>query len=168
MSLSSWIPVIGTLSGTIVGFVASFGIAFFNRRAEESKAKSERDRVRIEKIFLLLFETKRDGGKLYFNAVDWIHRAKPIVITDSDEYPPLIELEMIVHLYYPELREQREDIVKSMQNLGAKYAEAQRTDCSNMTLEEKKEYSTEFFELRAVVDKKVEKMKISLAKIVKA
>jgi hypothetical protein len=74
----NWIPVIATLSGAAIGLLASFLIAYFNKSSDERKAKSDRDRSRIEKIYEILIVIKMERGKDFGRILNWIHHTVPI------------------------------------------------------------------------------------------
>lgn len=140
-SISNWIPVIGTLSGAAIGLLASFLIAYFNKSSDERKAKSDRDRSRIEKIYEILISIKMERGKDFGRILNWIHHAVPIASDEESGMPPIVQLNMLINLYFPDLKPEQKKLMDAIHQYGKASLEARRTDYRKSELAEKQNIS---------------------------
>ena len=124
-SITQWIPIVGTLLGAGIGFAASFFTTKFNKDKDERLSRESRDRDRVEKIYQLLVTINAENGTRMAMALNSIHHAKPILQKDTENFPPLLELEMLINLYFPSMEIQRQSLITEIQSFGAKYVEYQ-------------------------------------------
>lgn len=101
--ISPWIPVIATLLGAGLGFGGSFAVAKYNRSIEQQNERENRERKRIERSFELLVLIDLECGNLMFSCLKWVNSGEPMKDDQKLEIPPMIELKMIVDLYFHEL-----------------------------------------------------------------
>lgn len=167
-SISNWIPIIGTLSGAVIGLLASFIIAFFNKSTDERKAKNDRDRSRIEKIYELLITLKMERGSDFGKILSWIHHAVPIANKEESGIPPIVELGMLINLYFPDLKEEQEKLISAIHKYGEASLEARHTDYRKKDLNEKQKISGILFTMQGKIEKEVNSLQAQLAKRVKA
>jgi len=120
--MSKWIPVVGTLGGAVVGFLASFVNAWFNQRKAEISGKESRERQRLEEIYRTLFDIRRDYQIILNHIIEKIHDEKPIETLPSTDMPPISKLEMLVDLYFPGLKDAHNDFVTAKNTFGQEYA----------------------------------------------
>jgi hypothetical protein len=132
-TLSPWIPLIGTLLGALFDLGASFFIATFNKNAQELSAKNERNRKRIERIYELLITIRMECGK---NSVKFLTGfiTEPIPEKEIKEIPPLVELEMLVNLYFPERKEMHKEFLFHMHNFWKMFMESRFLNYKNEPL----------------------------------
>jgi len=167
-SLTQWVPVIGTLAGVFLGFIASFLIAIYNKSTERRDSKEERERKRLERIYELVIEINTERGTEMGNAINWIHYSTPIKENESKDISPIIELEMITKLYFPSLDSNRKEFINKVQKFGTKYFETRFAKWQNETKEKKQEVSGVLVSLNKEINDESEKMKIALVKLIKA
>lgn len=167
-SINNWIPVIGTLSGAAIGLLASFLIAYFNKSSDERKAKSDRDRSRIEKIYELLISIKMERGKDFGRVLNWIHHTVPIANDEVSDIPPIVELDMLINLYFPDLKTEQEKLMGAIHKYGKSSLEARQTDYRKKTLAEKQSASGTLLNMQGSIENEIKSMQECLAKRVKA
>lgn len=166
-TLSPWIPVIGTLLGALVGLGASFFIAAFNKKTQELSAKDDRNRKRIERIYELLITIKMDYGRNLGEIINWIHYGIPIQEKGIKEVPPLVELEMHINLYFPELKETHKEFVAHIHAFGKIFMESRFLDHKNLPLTKKQSETEKFIASSEVIESKVAAYQEKIAGIVK-
>ena len=80
----------------------------------------------------------------------------------------LINLEMLVHLYTPELNESYQKLEKSKDEVGKIYANALLSNFANKSKDEKQKICGDYLKLTEVVLNEVENMQREIATIIKA
>jgi hypothetical protein len=163
-----WIPVIGTLGGALVGLAASSLIAYFNRSSEAKKSKDERDRSRLERMYELLIIIKMERQNELGEAINWIHNEKLIMEKEVRGIPPLIELEMLVRLYFPVLETQREKLMGAIHRHGKEFFDVRDVDYRKKEEKEKQSATSVLVELSRDIDKEVTNMQSAIAKVITA
>lgn len=166
--VTQWIPVIGTLLGASIGFAASFFNSKFSKDKDEALSRENRDRERVEKIYRLLVTINSERGQEMSEAVNSIHNAIPIKDKDLQEFPPLLELEMLIKLYLSSLEPQRLLLVEYVQNFSVKYFEFRFKDYKKESLEKRQKDSGVLVNLSSKIDSQVKLMQKSLVDHVKA
>lgn len=167
-SVTQWIPVIGTLLGAGIGFAASFINSKFNKAKEETLDRDNRNRERVEKIYRLLVTVNSERVTEMGEALNSIHNAIPIKEKTIQGFAPLIELEMLIKLYFPSLESQRLDLMKVVQEFSAKYFEFRFKDYRNESIEKRQKDSGVLVALSSKVDDQVKTMQKNLVEHVKA
>ena len=167
-TLSPWIPVISTLLGALFGLGASFFIAKFNKNAQELSAKNERNRKRIEKIYELLITIKMEYGKNLGEILSWIHYGTPIPEKEIKEIPPLVELEMLINLYFPELKETHKEFLSHIHGFGKIFMESRFLSYKNEPLAKNNQSLKKFIISSGVIESKVAAYQKKIAEMVNA
>jgi hypothetical protein len=167
-SLTDWIPVIGTLSGALIGLIASSLIAYFNKFSQENSLKNERNRHRLERIYELLISIKIEKGKDLGKAISWIHYNEPISHNKIDGIPPLVELEMLVKLYFREFEPSRTTLMKSIQNFSKEFIDCSFGSHKEKPLEAKQKDSEKFINLNEKIEKDIYAFQEQISKTIKA
>lgn len=167
-NFSPWIPVIGTLLGALVGLGASFFIATFNRNAQEVSAKNERNRKRVERIYELLITIRIRYGKNLGEIINWIHHGVPVPETEIKEIPPLVELEMLINLYFPELKETHKEFISHIHAFGKIFMESRFLNHKNEPLPKKQSETQKFINASGIIELKVAAYLEKISAIVRA
>lgn len=166
--ITQWIPVIGTLLGTGIGFAASFVNSRYSKSKDETLSRENRDRERVEKIYRLLVTVNSDRINEMSEAIKSIHNATSIKEKNFQDFPPLLELEMLIKLYFSTLDPDRLVLMKHITNFGVKYLEFRFKDYQNESLEKRQIDSGILFSLNSKIDSQVKLMQASLVRHVKA
>lgn len=166
-NISQWIPVLGTLGGALLGFFASFFTALFTKSREAKQQREERNRQRIERIYELLIVITRENRKMFVDVIKWVDWAKPIKLETYEGIPPLIELEMLVSLYFNELESQRQRLMSSVQEFGGRFINVQSEDFRPKDKTYKQQVAGEFFVMNRKVNNEIEAFKSMVSEIVK-
>jgi hypothetical protein len=166
--ITQWIPVVGTLLGTSIGFAASFFTSRYNKVKDEVSSRENRDRERVEKIYQLLVKINSERAQEMGEAINSIHHATPIKDKDLQGFPPLLELEMLIKLYLPSLESQRLELIVIVQTFGKKYFEFRFKDYKKESLEKRQKDSGVLVNLSLKIDDQVKLMQKNLVNHVKA
>lgn len=166
--MSQWIPIVGTLLGAGIGFVASFFNTKFNKDKEEQLSRESKDRHRVEKIYQLLVAINSEKSSEVAGALSSIHNTRPIVKKDIQAFHPLLELEMLINLYFPGLEGQRQVLMESIQAFGTKYIDYGFKDYRKESLKIKQHDSGVLVKLHLGIDSEIKKMQKLLVEHVKA
>lgn len=164
----SWIPVVAAISGALVGFGASFITAYFNQSKAANESKEQRKREKLESIYVVLINIKSDYQTKVADVINKVHYGKSIEPKSYEAIPPLINLEMLVHLYTPELNGSYLELEKSKDVVGKLYADILMSDFTNKSKDQKQKICGEYVQLTENVLKAVEKMQREIAAIIKA
>lgn len=104
----SWVPVIATLVGAGLGFLASFLTTYYSQKSVRQAAKEQRDRERIEALYRLIEVAKKELSHDQANAIyasNGLYNEISHSFVKEGELSPFIEIEMLVDLYFPSLKE---------------------------------------------------------------
>lgn len=167
-TITPWLPFIGTVIGAGIAFLATYANARYNKNKELEIAKANRNRGRIERIYKLLVTIGSESSHELKEALMHIRSGTPFTEKTSPELPPLIELEMLVSLYFPDLEAKRIELVKVVQEFGEKYFEFRFKDYRNESLPTKQEDSGALVALHGQVRSHVEEMSKLLVEHVEA
>lgn len=148
-------PVLGTLGGATLGFLASSLTTWFNNREIKFRGKDDRTRNRLESIYELLVKIQRDYISLMGKAIAYAHGGEKIVFDGNEEIPSLIKLEMMVSLYFPEFKEKMKLLEIAKNLFGKELASLMLGSTKNLPLVEKQELAGKFVVLQSKVDKSI-------------
>ncbi|MBE4594727.1 hypothetical protein BOO24_20590 [Vibrio navarrensis] len=105
---------------TLAGAGIAFGAAYFNTKYTKDResllALSARERERIERIYYLLVLVRKDVLEDSQQCISHIHSNTKYQVRDVRDFPPLLELEMLVDLYIPALNEHLTELRSSVAN----------------------------------------------------
>ena len=127
-TLLNILPLVGTLIGGVIGLTASLLAARYSNKSSEYRSRSDRDRVRIERLYKILSLMKRDASEALLHAQRLLAGSMPdfpeIKFHEGNHenlgFPPYAELEMLVGLYYKNLETSRHNLISAIQELNAK------------------------------------------------
>ena len=102
--ISNWIPVVGALLGAAIGFVGGLLNSWLTQRNRETTEKGNRERARLESLYETLVEIRiYYQGKLG-DMISKVHYNKQNTVKDERSgIPPLVKLDMVMHMYFPSL-----------------------------------------------------------------
>jgi hypothetical protein len=164
---SSWIPVIGTLSGAIVGFLASFTTSWWNNKQLLIKSKEERKREKLEDAYKTLIAIDKDYKELLGQIINNIHHNKDIIVNSHTEIPPLIKFEMLVALYLPQLNVGWQKLIKSKDEFSEEYAKVIGENFQTKPLKLKQELTIKFLCLHGNIIQNITSLQKEVATIIK-
>jgi hypothetical protein len=167
-NFTRWIPVVGTLGGATLGFLASFLTTWFNNREINCRSKDDRIRNRLESIYELLIEIERDYSSLMMKAILCVHSGEKITVDKNDGIPPLIKLEMMVSLYFPEFREEWESLESAKNLFGKELGNLIRISTENRQLSERQKLAGDFAALRQNIDNRIIDFKQTIVRTIQA
>ena len=167
-SFAKWIPVVGTLGGATLGLSASFITTWFNNREINSRSKDDRNRHRLELIYELLIEIQNEYTSLMTKSILCVHYNEKIISEKNEKMPPLIKLEMMVSLYFPEFKEAWESLESAKNSFGEELADLISSPPKNLQLSEKQKRSAKFAVLERLIDKRVIEFQQAIVKSIKS
>ncbi|EKO3781704.1 hypothetical protein P0F39_003299 [Vibrio metschnikovii] len=107
------IPLFSTLLGAAIAFAASFLSVKLTKDRESKLALEARTRERIERIYRLLVSIRNDRVSDMFQ---YLLNQGNLPVKQAEEYPALMELEMLIMLYFPTLEESKNSLVSTIQH----------------------------------------------------
>ncbi|XGV96055.1 MAG: hypothetical protein ACAF41_25370 [Leptolyngbya sp. BL-A-14] len=148
-------PVLGTLGGATLGFLASSLTTWFNNREIKFRSKDDRTRNRLESIYEILVKIQQDYISLMLKAIAYIHGGEKIAFDKNEEIPSSIKLEMMISLYFPEFKEKMKPLEIAKDLFGKELASLMLGSTENLRLSEKQELAGKFVVLQSKVDKSI-------------
>ena len=155
--MSKWIPVVGTLLGAAIGFVGGLFNSWLTQTNRESTERENRERGRLENLYETLIEVRRDYQGLLSQMISKVHFNKELTLKERPGIPPLVKLDMVIHMYFPALTEVHRKFVAAKERFGEKWGENVVASFSGESLETKQrlcgEYTRLFAELNSEISK---------------
>jgi hypothetical protein len=164
----AWLPVIGTLLGAIVGFAASFLVAWFNQRKSEEIARGDRRRVRLEELYRTLIEIRKDYQATLSQAFSKVHSNTPMSTTSYTSIPPIINAEMLVNLYFPELITCFKHFEAVKNAFGSQLADAIIVNTSSLSLDKKQKLCGSFLDSFQKIDASITAFQVEISRTIDA
>jgi hypothetical protein len=113
-------------------------------------------------------EIESDYSSLMMKAISYVHEGKKITVDKNERMPPLIKLEMMVSLYFPEFREEWESLESAKNSFGEELANLILISTENLQLSERQKLAGKFAVLRQIVDKRVIEFKQTIVRTIQA
>ncbi|MCQ9039845.1 MULTISPECIES: hypothetical protein [Vibrio] len=114
--MSEMMGVLQTLAGAGIAFGAAYFTTKYTKDRESLLALSARERERIERIYYLLVLVRKDVLEDSQQCISHINFNTKYQVRDVRDFPPLLELEMLVELYFPVLDEYLTALKSSVAN----------------------------------------------------
>lgn len=164
----SWMPVLGTLLGATLGFAASFVVAWFNQRKSELTAKSDRRRTRLEELYRTLVEIRKDYQGTLHQIFAKVHDNTPIAASTHVGVPPIINVDMLVKLYFPELADcfNKFDVAKNV--FGSQLADAIVVNTTSLLKKEKQVICSKFLNSYEKIDNSITYFQKEISRVIDA
>lgn len=167
-AISQWLPVVGTLLGTTIGFVGGlFNLRIANKN-RESAEKESRERDRLERLYETLIEIRIDYQDILGQMISKVHFDTPSTPKKHSGIPPRIKLDMVIHMYFPGLVEAHKKFVSIAEPFGAKCAENITTSFSGEPLKVKQKICGEYIRIFKEMDDEISNLQQQLAAMAKA
>lgn len=166
-----WMPVIGTLSGAIVALIATFGAAYFNHNKVGDAAKEQRQRERLECIYHSLISIK----ELYLSQlnkimsmIDGVEPSGPNELIGTKGIPPILQLEMYINLYFPELKNEHIAFSKARDTFASLMVKTLTGELRTMTPQARQAFRSELIDASELIDDKINKIREKIYLIARA
>ncbi|HCG5246566.1 TPA: hypothetical protein NJZ17_001166 [Vibrio parahaemolyticus] len=114
--MSEIMGIFQTLAGAGIAFGATYFSTKYTKDRESLLALSARERERIERIYYLLVLVRKDVIEDSQQCISHINFNTKYQTRDARDFPPLLELEMLVELYFPVLDEYLTALKSSVAN----------------------------------------------------
>ncbi|HCE2943953.1 TPA: hypothetical protein NGV81_003812 [Vibrio parahaemolyticus] len=114
--VSEIIGIFQTLAGAGIAFGATYFTTKYTKDRESLLALSARERERIERIYYLLVLVRKDVIEDSQQCISHINFKTKYQVRDVRDFPPLLELEMLVELYFPILDKYLTALKSSVEN----------------------------------------------------
>lgn len=157
-NVALWIPMVSTIVGASIAFITAFITARYNKKEDAKTALDSRQRERIERIYNLLVIVRNENIAEFAKMINHIHHNKEIKIDDTSEIPPLIELEMLIKLYFPSLEAYRKELQSVIQGFHKKALEFRGKDYLNENLVMKQNDASFLLKLQTNVIENIDNM----------
>ena len=167
--ISNWIPVVGTLLGAAIGLAGGLLSSWLTNKNKITSEKENRERERIEALYETLEEIRMYYKGLLGSMLSKVHHNS--VKTSKNEYtgiPPLVKLDMLLHMYFSCLTEPHIKFLSAKDRFGEKLAENLTSSYFEQSLEQKQRICEEYLSLFSAVDNEISNLQQKLVAIVKA
>lgn len=161
------VPVVASLCGGFLTLLGSFGTTWFNQGKVERLAKEDRQRKRLEEIYTTLIAIRSSYYELSTKVSSKVFNDVPIETYEFPEMPQILKLEMIIDLYFPELKGVHNDFINTKNIFGTKYIEVVLTNYKNESIESRQNTFAKTFELLTDVDNSIKLIRMNVSKIIK-
>lgn len=166
--ISQLLPVVGTLLGSTIGFVGGLFIMWLTNKNRESAERESRERDRLERLYETLIEIRIYYQGILGQMISKVHFNTPPTSKEYSGIPPLIKLDMVIHMYFPGLVEAHKKFVSIAEPFGAKWAENISTSFSGEPIEVKQKICGEYIRLFKEMDSEISNLQQHLAAMAKA
>lgn len=166
--MSTWIPVISALLGATVVYVGSFFNLRLTNKNRESAERENRERDRLERLYETLIEIRIDYQDSLRQMISKVHSGTPAKPKEYSGIPPLIKLDMVIHMYFPSLLEAHKQFVSVVESFGAKWAENISRSFAGEVAETKRKICGEYITLFKELDFEISNLQRQLASMAKA
>ena len=165
--ISQLLPVVGTLLGATIGFVSGvFNLKLTNKNRERTERES-RERDRLESLYETLIEVRRDYQGILGQMIAKVHFNTLSAPKEYSGIPPLIKLDMLIHMYFPDFVESHKKFVLVAEPFGVKWAENISTSYSNDSVQLKQNICKEYTKLFKDLNSEISSLQQQLAAIAK-
>jgi len=164
----SWVPVIAALCGGSIGLLGALGTAWFNQRISERLAKEDRQRKKLEEIYTTLFAIRSSYYELSTKISSKIFEDIDIKEHSFPEISPILKLEMLMNLYFPELKNVHGDFTNAKNAFGKEYTAIILTSYKNKSIADKQNTFARTYELLTIIDEKTTTIQSKVSKIIKS
>ena len=168
IGVSLWIPIIGTLLGAAIGLTGGLLNSWFTNKSKLNSEKENRERQRIEATYEILEEARMYYKSVLTNMISKVLHDN--INLNKNEYsglPPLIKLDMFLHMYFPLLTLSHKKFVSAKEDFGQKFGENITKSFNNKSLKEKQELCEEYLTLFSAVDTEISNLQQKLVAILK-
>lgn len=166
--LTEWLPVIGTLSGAFVGFIASVGTAYLNQNKVENAAKNQRQRERLEALYHTLVLIDQYYLEKFNQVIDNIETNLPLNPSTVNGTSPILQLKMNVNFYFPELVKEHNEFDQAKEYFGILYVKVLSGEVKKMSSISKQNIRNEFIDATESISEKIDDIKTKIFEIAKA
>lgn len=167
-AISQWLPVVGALLGAAVGFLGGLMNLQLTHKNKESAERESRERTRLESLYETLVEIRMDYQGLLGQMISKVHFNTPPKAKEGSGIPPLIKLDMVIHMYFPCLVEAHKKLVSAIEPFGQKWAENVTTSFSGHSVQERQKICGEYAVLLKEIDNEISNLQRQLAGMAKA
>jgi hypothetical protein len=122
----AWVGVVGALSGVVVGALAEGIRARLSFQREKGWALEDERKQHLEDTYEALEQFREIYGLWYASALRTVATSEPSALKLPDRAVPWSHMQMLVHLYLPELKVHLKDIETTGPALGGAIADAPR------------------------------------------
>ncbi|MFZ2629469.1 MAG: hypothetical protein WAX67_11405 [Rugosibacter sp.] len=167
-AISQWLPVVGALLGATLGFLGGLLNLQLTHKNKESAERESRERNRLESLYETLVEIQMDYRGLLGEMISKVHFNTPPKPREYSGIPPLIKLDMVIHMYFPGLVEAHKKLASALEPLGQKLAENISTSFSGHSTQEKQKICGEYLTLIKEISSEISNLQRQLAGMAKA
>jgi hypothetical protein len=134
----------------------------------ESVERESRERDRLERLYETLIEIRVDYQGILGQMISKVHFNTLPTPKEYSGIPPLIKLDMVIHMYFPCLVEAHKKFVSLAEPFGAKWAENVSTAFSGDSINVKQNICAEYMRLFKELDSGISNLQQHLAAMAKA
>lgn len=167
-AISQWLPVVGTLLGATIGFVGGLLNSWFTQRSKESTEKEGRERNRLEKLYETLIEIRMNYQGLLGDMINKVQFGTQGVVKAPSGIPPLIKLDMVIHMYFSSLNDAYKQFLAVKDRAGDAWGKNLMTSFANEPLQVKQRICSEYMTLFKELDDEISNLQQMLAAMSKA
>ncbi len=166
-AITQWLPMIGTLAGATIGFVGVLISLWFTQKNREKSEQENRERARIEDLYEILIEVRVSYQKTLGGMIKKVMYSTIENEKENTGIPPLIKLEMLMHMYFPNLDDEYQQFIKAKNLFGEQLAKNLTTSFNSESHETKKAINSQYLNAYNELDNKISAIQKKLASIIK-
>lgn len=167
MVLKELIPIASVALGAVIGLLATFVSSKYIKDRESNLALEVRERERVEKIYRLSVQIKQMISDNYMQCVKHILEDEDFQDNLTHDFPPLLELKMLISLYVPSLKREYEALLSSIHNFTNEMMSCRFKNYTSESDSVKKIDVKRLFDLDHEVDKSIKEIRSQLQALVK-
>lgn len=168
-TISQLLPVVGTLLGATIGFVGGLLNSWLTQRGKESTEREGRERNRLESLYETLLEVRMSYQGMLGDMINKVHSGTQAVVKAPSGIPPLIRLDMVIHMYFPSLNEAYKQFVAVKDRFGDAWGKNfMAASFANEPLDMKQKICSEYWALFKELDNEISNLQQKLAAMAKA
>lgn len=164
--LMNWASVTSAFIGVVLGFVASMGVAMYNQHKAKQLAQEDRRRLKLEELYITTINVNSEYNDLLKQAILKMNSNTPINIEYGSGVAPIIRLDMIMNLYFSNLKEQYVDFMSAKSEFGKAFNEILIANFESYSKENKQKITTNIFDLKDHVENKIKLIQYEVMRMI--
>jgi hypothetical protein len=165
--VSELVRLIPTFCGATIALIGAFGTAYFNQKKSENLARENREREKLEELYVTLIQVQKAYTKIIEQSVQKINFNVPIEIREVIDIPPIVKLDMLVNLYFPNLKAFHNDFVDARNIFSKEYLNILTTEYKEQLLENKQKTCQRVLDSYFKINETIRLFQLEIARIIK-
>ena len=168
-TISQLIPVVGAVLGAAIGFFGALANTWLAQKNKEIAERQDRERIRIENLYETLLEIRKSYSATLEKMISKVHFGPQEVVPEANPsgISPLIRLDMLIRLYFPNLNETYKQFVVVKDRFSEALGNNIITIFTSKSETEKKEICGKYLIIFQQLDNEITNLQLKLADMIK-